>query len=367
MVIDVSSAPKRLARPVRRAVDTPPRRAHLIIGALLTAALLATGFGLAAGSLGHLVAYGFLLPVVVGAGLFLTVQQMKLVFAFVLVCGLAMFSFQHPARLVYLVALVGVMVLLLAVASTRSAAGVSQSMGTSMLCDLRERMQIQASLPQLPAGWHVESSVRAAHGESFAGDFVVGTCPSSDHFEMVLADVSGNGAAAGTRSLLTAGAFAGLLGAMEPSRYLPAANEYLLRQRWAEGFATAIHAHVDLATGEYTVGSAGHPAAMHFHAGCGRWSAVQGASGVLLGVLEKQGADDYPRSAGRLQRGDALLFYSDGMVESSGADIMQGLDRMLGHADRAVATGLSGAAGRICAAACSGENDDRTVVLLWRD
>jgi len=71
----------------------------------------------------------------------------------------------------------------------------------------------------------------------------------------VLVDVSGKGVQAGTRSLLLSGALGGLLGEQEPNRFLTAANNYLLRQNWDEGFATAVHVSIDLATGDYTIGT----------------------------------------------------------------------------------------------------------------
>ena len=41
-----------------------------------------------------------------------------------------------------------------------------------------------------------------------------------------------------------------------------AANDYLLRQEWEEGFATAVHLSLDLATGRFEVRTAGHPPAV---------------------------------------------------------------------------------------------------------
>ena len=64
---------------------------------------------------------------------------------------------------------------------------------------------------------------------------------------MVVVDVSGKGEGAGTRALLLSGAFGGLLGALPPGEFLPAANDYLLRQDWDEGFATAVHLSLDVA------------------------------------------------------------------------------------------------------------------------
>ncbi len=367
MAIDVTQTPRRLARPVLRAVDASPDHRRLASVGLLAATLLVACLGLAEPSAMAAVAYAALLPIVVTAGLFCSVRQMTTVFGLVTVGALLLLATHRGAGSVsYLAALLASMMLMVLVDRERSRAGVPQAARSSMLVDLRERLRAQGRLPVLPDGWNVESSVQPAYGDSFSGDFVVGNCPASDRFEVALVDVSGKGATAGTRSLLLGGAFAGLLGAMEPERFLPAANDYLVRQGWSEGFATAIHASVDLSTGRYTVGSAGHPAAVHFHAGSGQWVPVRGTSGLLLGVLDDQGAADFPRSHGTLERGDALLLYSDGVIEAPGVDLMRGLDRMLGSADRAVADGMAGAATRICSAARAGDTDDRTVVVIWR-
>src|SRR3546814_13041649 len=89
--------------------------------------------------------------------------------------------------------------------------------------------------------------------------------------DLVVCDVSGKGEDAGTRALLLSGAFGGLLGALPPADFLPAANDYLLRQNWVEGFATAVHLSADLATGDVVIHSAGHPPAVQLRAGSGQW------------------------------------------------------------------------------------------------
>ncbi|CAM5256954.1 Serine/threonine-protein phosphatase OS=Streptomyces tendae OX=1932 GN=GUR47_09310 PE=4 SV=1 [Streptomyces tendae] len=76
----------------------------------------------------------------------------------------------------------------------------------------------------------------------------------------MLTDVSGKGMDAASRALLLSGAFGGLLGSLPPHAFLPAANGYLLRQDWDEGFATSIHLVLDLDSGDYELYSAGHPA-----------------------------------------------------------------------------------------------------------
>ena len=174
----------------------------------------------------------------------------------------------------------------LMIAQFRGRVGVPWMRGGTMLFDLRERIKVQSQLPQLPEGWYAEMGLRPAGGQSFSGDFVVASRTSGGRtLEAVLTDVSGKGTDAGSRSLMLAGAFSGLLGSLPPHEFLPAANGYLLRQEWEEGFATSVHLVLDLDTGEYEVLSAGHPPVMHLIAGAGRWEA-KAAEGPLLGIYE---------------------------------------------------------------------------------
>ena len=165
--------------------------------------------------------------------------------------------------------------------------------------------------------------------------------------------------------MLMGGAVSGLLGTIAPTNFLPAANDYLVRQGWSEGFATCIHVCVDLADGRFSVGSAGHPAAVQFQALSGTWVSVEGAFGTCLGVLDAQDAQDYPRAEGVLERGDALLLYSDGIAESREADLHVGLQRAL--AGVGVAPTAVGFADRLCEPGSSGSGADRTVIVICRD
>jgi serine phosphatase RsbU (regulator of sigma subunit) len=75
---------------------------------------------------------------------------------------------------------------------------------------------------------------------------------------------------------------------------------------------------------------------------------------------------DFPIARGSLQRGDALLLYTDGVVETRRRDLSVGIDRMLGQAELLVTKGFRGGAKRIVDSALAGESDDRACVLLWR-
>ncbi len=232
-----------------------------------------------------------------------------------------------------------------------------------MLMELRDRIKVQSALPSLPEGWGRESVLRPAGGALFGGDFIVSACDGKT-LEVAVVDVSGKGIDAGTRALMLSGVFGGLLGSVSASEYLASCNSYLRRSDPVEGFVTAVHLYLDLTTGNYVIASAGHPPAAHFESGAGSWRLTQ-ARGIVLGVVPD--LRDLPEH-GMLRPGDALMLYTDGLIEQPGVDIEVGIDRLLGEADRLVVAGFrSGAANLVQAlAAKAGGTDDRALVLIWR-
>ncbi len=248
-------------------------------------------------------------------------------------------------------------------ARTRAKLGLQGLRGDQMLIELRDRIKVQSVLPSLPEGWRCESALRPAGGALFGGDFVVSVCDGKT-LEVAVVDVSGKGIDAGTRALMLSGAFGGLLGSVPASEFLASCNAYLRRGDPVEGFATAVHLCLDLTTGNYMIASAGHPPAAHFDSASGAWRLTQ-ARGIVLGVVPNLRATP---EHGIVRPGDALMLYTDGLIEQPGLDIDLGIDRLLGEADRLVVAGLrNGAANLIRALAeNTGGMDDRAVVLIWR-
>lgn len=243
----------------------------------------------------------------------------------------------------------------------RSRLGVSGPRGESMFVDLRDRIARQGQVPALPPDWVVESVIRSAGGTSFAGDFVVAERTHDGHFEVVVVDVSGKGVEAGSRSLFLSGALSGIVTARPGADFLPAANDYLLRQDWEEGFATAVHLRLDLQTGDFELHKAGHPPALWLHAGSGRCS-VLSSEGPALGLLPDA---DFEAVTGRLQHGDGLMMFTDGLVESSAREMTQGLDRLAGEGVRLLAHGFEGGAERVVRAMYE-PGDDVALVVVHR-
>jgi hypothetical protein len=244
----------------------------------------------------------------------------------------------------------------------RSRLGVSGPRGESMFVDLRDRIANQGVIPELPYEWHVDSASRSAGGTSFGGDFVVASrATDGSSLELIVVDVSGKGIEAGTRSLLLSGAFGGLASAVSPEQFLLAANEYLLRQDWDEGFATAIHLHLDLRSGDFELRKAGHPPAVWLHAGSGRWSILD-SDGPVLGLIPDAA---YEVVRGRLLPDDALLMYTDGVVETVSRDIGSGIDKLAGRGQLLFPRGYDRAAQRLIGDLAT-HNDDAALVMVHR-
>jgi hypothetical protein len=244
----------------------------------------------------------------------------------------------------------------------RSRLGIAGSLGESMLADLSDRIQGQGVLPALPSPWHAESVIRSAGGTRFAGDFFVVGDIDSGRLDVSVVDVSGKGDRAGARALLLAGAMGGLVTALEPRAFLPATNAYLINHPWQDGFATAVHLSVDLRSGLFRVWTAGHPPALHWRAGAGRWTPVE-SEGPMLGLVPDA---DFHEAGGILRPGDALMMYTDGMVETRSTDIGIGIDRLIGQADRQLRSNFAGGA-KTLVDSVGGRSDDRALLLIWRD
>lgn len=243
----------------------------------------------------------------------------------------------------------------------RARSSLPGTLSEVLLVDLKTRLQAQGRIPRLPEGWESQTAMLASHGVSYAGDFLVAELsPDGRQLEVILVDVCGKGTAAGPAALQFAGALGGLIGAMPPEELMRAANTFLLRQG-DESFATAVHLLVDLEDGGYWITSAGHPPALRWDLPTGEW-VIDNARGTALGVLADP---ELHQSQGRLFAGEALLFYTDGVVEERGSHIDAGIAWLQRAAQDAVGTGFGGAAHRIIGQVESGD-DDRAVLILSR-
>jgi len=253
-------------------------------------------------------------------------------------------------------------VALVLVVASRQRSGLPAMLSEAFLVDLRDRLQSQGRIPPLPEGWDSQSAMLASNGGTYAGDFLVADLTvDRKRLEVILVDVCGKGIGAGPAALQFAGALGGLIGSLPPRELFRAANDFLLRQRDDEAFATAVHLLVDLEDGSYHITSGGHPPALRWDLPSGAWL-IDNARGTALGVLS---TPELHVSEGRLLPGEALMFYTDGVVEARDSDIDAGIAWLQRVARDAVGSGFKGAARRIIGQVASGD-DDRAVLILSR-
>lgn len=246
--------------------------------------------------------------------------------------------------------------------ASRQRSGLPVALSEPMLAQLRDRLQAAGTVPELPDGWRAQVEMITAHGTGYAGDFLVADRPDARHLELVLVDVSGKGSSVGAQALQFSGALGGLIGALPPADLMQAANSFLLRQFAAESFATAVHVLVDLETGTYVITNAGHPPALVWREEPGGWF-VDDAAGTVLGIVPEPPLSP---SWGTLAPGEALMLYTDGVVETRDRDLDEGVDWLRDVALQAVlAKGFHDVARRILRRVPRSD-DDRAVLVLER-
>jgi hypothetical protein len=356
----VKRAGRWLAEQVRQQLITRNRRVAIALAVItVTVAILAAHVSV------WLVSPGVMILPILAGGLLLWPRALRVLMA-IAAAGLVYDVVLQKAGPGIIVTIVATAYFADVLSNTRGKLGTRGLRADRMMIELRDRIRAQGELPVLGDGWGSTVVLRPAGGSSFGGDFVV-SYSDGKTLEVALVDVSGKGMDAATRALLLSGAFGGVLGSVPAEQFLPAANAYLRRGATDEGFVTAVHLSIELATGEYTVYSAGHPPAVSFDANTGQWR-ISTARGIVLGVVPDLGAVPDVPDEGVLRRGDAIMLYTDGMVEAPGRDIDDGIARLLGEAQRLVVAGFRSGAPELVTTMqrTIASGDDCALVLIWR-
>src|SRR5215469_8100039 len=239
-----------LSDQARRQVVTRNRRVAIVL------ALIAVAVAIIAAHVSEwLVSPGVMILPILCGGLLLWPRALRILVA-VAAIGLLYDVVLHKAGPGIVVTIAATAYFADVLSNTRGKLGTRGMRADRMMIELRDRIRAQGTLPELGDGWGSTVVLRPAGGSSFGGDFVISHSDGKT-LEVALVDVSGKGMDAATRALLLSGAFGGMLGSVPRERFLHAANAYLRRGKAVEGFVTAVHLAVDLASGEYTLSSAG--------------------------------------------------------------------------------------------------------------
>lgn len=176
----------------------------------------------------------------------------------------------------------------------------------------------QGLLPaRLPAIAELEIATSYLTSEQAGGDYYDFFDLSDGRLGALIADVSGHGAAAATLMAMLRAILHSSRAAHTPSDVGAAGALHFVNQRLVESslegaFVTAFLMLVDPASGAVDYACAGHPPPRLRRAGSGAILALDAGATRPLGIL-----GDLPITGAsvRLQRGDAVLLYTDGVSE----------------------------------------------------
>ena len=197
--------------------------------------------------------------------------------------------------------------------------------------ELQMASRIQASMlphdfPPFPDRKEFNIYASMDPAREVGGDFYDFFLIDEDHLCLVIADVSGKGIPAAlfmmiSKVILQSCAMLG----RSPAEILRKTNDALCSGNQEEMFVTVWVGILEISTGTVTAANAGHeyPALMKE----GRFQLLKDKHGLVIGGLEGM---KYPEYEIRLEPGDKLFLYTDGVPEAADAEEqMFGLDRML--------------------------------------
>jgi sigma-B regulation protein RsbU (phosphoserine phosphatase) len=192
---------------------------------------------------------------------------------------------------------------------------------------LEEARRIQQSiLPRsFPVAGDYEVWAATAPAEAVGGDFYDFIPLQPDGFGAAIADASGHGLLA---ALLVRDVYVGLRmgigGDLKIARTIERLNRILNKSRLATKFVSLFYGEFE-ANGEVIYVNAGHPGPLHLHARTRSFSEME-STGMVLGPSPSA---LYGRRSSKLEPGDLLLLYTDGIVEAHDQRGREfGLDRL---------------------------------------
>ncbi|MGA2080959.1 MAG: fused response regulator/phosphatase [Holophaga sp.] len=186
---------------------------------------------------------------------------------------------------------------------------------------LAARLQL-GLLPGIPG---VASGVRYTHrylpAEGIGGDIYTIIPLPDGSVAFMIADVSGHGVTAALISAMVKTCFENQVRfGRGPLAWAQAMNRDLARSTLSEQFATAFLARLDPAGNAMQYVSAGHPAPLRIHLGAGggrKHFSILSGKGFMLGIDENL---PFVEQACPFERGDRLVFYTDGLIEAERED-----------------------------------------------
>jgi sigma-B regulation protein RsbU (phosphoserine phosphatase) len=181
--------------------------------------------------------------------------------------------------------------------------------------ELEVARRIQVSI--LPAAFPDSANFQVAAPyvpmTSVAGDFYDFIVADDQHAGLLIADVSGHGVpAALIASMVKVAATSQRANAADPARLLAGMNAVLCGNT-QDQFVTAAYVYLDSESRELRYSAAGHPPMLRLR---GEEVVEIVENGLILAAFDHA---TYSTAARRLEPGDRLLLYTDGIVEAASA------------------------------------------------
>jgi serine phosphatase RsbU (regulator of sigma subunit) len=152
---------------------------------------------------------------------------------------------------------------------------------------------------------------------------------------MAVGDVAGHGLPAASTMARLRNAMAGIAAVTpRPARILSTLNGMLCRQPGLPVLASAAVARIHSSTGTLTWAQAGHPPALLISRG--RVRRLRRPAGILLGARPDSA---YGQAGAVLAPGDAVVLYTDGLIESATVNVEEGVRALVGRLRTAVPDG----------------------------
>lgn len=179
--------------------------------------------------------------------------------------------------------------------------------------DVARRIQLSILPAQFPHSPHFQVAVRYIPMTSVAGDFYDYVVAEDGRAGLLIADVSGHGVpAALIASMVKLAAASQRAAAADPSQFLLGMNAVLYGNTQSQ-FVTAAYVYLDSRSRELRYSAAGHPPMLLLRNGT--VLEVQ-ENGLMLAAFNFA---TYSNATHRLEEGDRLLLYTDGIVEACNA------------------------------------------------
>jgi PAS domain S-box-containing protein len=197
----------------------------------------------------------------------------------------------------------------------------------SRVAEALQKSLLPPRLPEIPGVELARSYLAAGRGNEVGGDFYDVFDLGDGAWALVIGDVCGKGPdAAAVTGLARHTIRAAAMQERKPSRILATLNDAILQQRADNMFCTVALARIRIRDGRcrMTICCGGHPLPFVLRADGSVETA--GVPGTLLGIFPDPEMSDI---AVDLRPGDAVVLYTDGVIEEHGHGEFFGRDRLL--------------------------------------